>query len=76
MGSEPDSPAFRWKKCEEKRMLFLVSYLAAAALFYTVVAKRAPVMEESTFDHAGQDTPCEVVELFASQSDRTASRAA
>ena len=62
--------------CENKQMLFLTCYLASAAIFYALVAKRAPIEKESTLLQAVQPAPCEVIELFASPADQTASRAA
>ncbi len=44
-------------------MLVTLSYLTLAAMFYVLVAKRAPIVEEQAY--ATADRPCEVIELFA-----------
>jgi hypothetical protein len=56
--------------------MLLTCYLASAALFYVIVARRAPIAEEPVLAHAVQPAPCEVIELFATPADQAASRAA
>lgn len=55
--------------------MLITCYLASAAVFYILVARRAPIAEESTLALAVQPAPCEVIELFT-PADQTASRAA
>jgi hypothetical protein len=50
----------------------LLAYLASAIAFYVFVARRAPVTKEPVF----APIQCEVIELYATAADRTASRAA
>jgi|GEM_PF-6898331 len=57
-------------------MLLLTCYLASATLFYYLVARSAPVMEEPFLTHVAQAVKCEVIEVFPDAADQTASRAA
>jgi hypothetical protein len=56
--------------------MLLACYLASAALFYAFVSKRAPIVEEPVFAAAQDTAPCEVIELFVTPADQSASRAA
>ncbi len=47
--------------------MLLTCYLAAAAIFYAVVARRAPVLEENALVQVASQ-PCDVVELFPAES--------
>ncbi len=57
-------------------MLILTSYLASTALFYILLARSAPVIEESSFAFENLPTECEIIELFPDRLGQTASRAA
>lgn len=49
-----------------------LAYLASAIAFYVFVAKRAPVIDEPVF----APVRCDVIELYATTADQSASRAA
>ncbi|HVT13081.1 MAG TPA: hypothetical protein VHE55_12525 [Fimbriimonadaceae bacterium] len=55
--------------------MLLTCYLAAAALFYIVVARRAPTFEESELVQMAPQ-PCDVVELFPATTDPSIGKAA
>jgi len=56
--------------------MLITCYLASAAIFYIVLAKRAPIVEESQLVFAANQPQCEIIELFATPAAQTASRAA
>jgi hypothetical protein len=56
--------------------MLLTCYLASAALFYVMVARRAPIVHEPVFAEDAKPAPCEVIELFTNPTDQSASRAA
>lgn len=56
--------------------MLITCYLASAAIFYIVLAKRAPIIEESQLVFAANVPQCEVIELFATPADQSVSRAA
>jgi hypothetical protein len=43
---------------------FFLGYVASAAVFYAVVAKRAPLLEEPAWVTTGPPEKTEVVEMF------------
>ncbi|HTQ08722.1 MAG TPA: hypothetical protein VMI31_01485 [Fimbriimonadaceae bacterium] len=57
-------------------MLLLTCYLASATLFYFIVARSAPVLEEPYPTHAPQGVQGEVIEIFTEAAEQPASRAA
>jgi hypothetical protein len=48
--------------------MLIILYVAVATVFYSIMAKHAPLEEEPT--------TCQVIELFAAPIDQPASRAA
>ena len=57
-------------------MLLLTCYLASATLFYYIVARSAPVIDEPFPTHPLQGVTAEVIEIYPEAADRPASRAA
>lgn len=63
-------------KIEIRMMIIFFSYLVPALAFYWLMAKTAPVEQESQLAVASQSEQCQVIEIFGQQAAESAKRAA